>query len=124
MKMKTMNNFIMSAVASIVLAGAEAKADFMQCLQCPAGYKCDGINKTPCPAGYISSAGASECYSCEAGQYVSNNTCQNCADGYYQPNKNQTSCLSCDDLYVRHIQSRKNEFFGINDTYFNGKKSN
>ncbi len=69
--MKTMNNFIISAVASVVLAGAEARADFMQCIQCPAGYQCDGTNKTQCSAGTYATGGASSCSQCGANTYSS-----------------------------------------------------
>lgn len=168
--MKTMNNFIMSAVAGLILITTEAKADLLQCKPCPRGYICNGKNKypcpegsvpnsstaasycvpchvneyyvatedikldrcKPCPPGTISGGAASSCITCKAGQYVraedlytikGRKWCEDCADGYFQLAENQDYCSSCDALYVYYNRGFTNEeFYGINDTYFNGKK--
>ena len=56
------------------------------CLQCSAGFYCDGKIKTACPVGTISAAGSSVCSACPIGQYsdVSGaSTCKDCPAGSF-----------------------------------------
>ena len=92
--MKTMNNFILTTIAGILLAGTNAKGDLYQCNACPAGYKCDGSSKTACPAGTYSLTGASKCTPCPAGtysKYSASPSCTKCAETYWS-NEGATSC--------------------------------
>ncbi|MGN0929470.1 MAG: hypothetical protein ACI4N3_02415, partial [Alphaproteobacteria bacterium] len=58
-----------------------ANADLFKCVACPAGYRCDGKEKYPCPAGTFAPVGSGSCISCAAGTY--------------QDLTGQTSCKSC-----------------------------
>lgn len=95
--MSIKSNFILTTVAGIILAGGKANADLYRCDICPAGYSCDGTNKTQCPAGYKCSGGTKT--QCPAGTYskAGASTCTPCPDGQYQPNAGQSSCQACTD---------------------------
>lgn len=74
-----------------------AKADLFQCNACPAGNKCDGVNKTACPAGTYAGIGASICTDCQAGtyqQYSGQASCNPCPEGKYS-SAGATSCSDC-----------------------------
>lgn len=62
---------------------------FAMCQLCPIDFITPSVNSTS----------ASQCTvaNCSAGTYLvsSNNTCQPCAKGYYQPLKWQSSCIQC-----------------------------
>jgi len=76
-----------------------------QCLQCSAGYYCDGKTKTACPVGTISAAGSNFCSACPIGQYsdVSGaSTCKICSAGSFIDGKiivggvnSYTKCSVC-----------------------------
>lgn len=53
-----------------------------KCVECEAGYKCDGITRTQCQDGYYALAGAGECEKCSE-------NCANCE-------KDTGKCLACE----------------------------
>lgn len=55
----------------------------LNCLLCPAGYRCSGNQMIICPTGTFSAVGAS--------------VCTPCAQGYYTDNTGSTSCKICPD---------------------------
>ena len=87
---------IIAGIMGLSLIG-EAKADLFQCNACPAGNKCDGVNKTACPAGTYAGVGASTCTDCQAGtyqQYSGQASCNACGVGQTSEAK-ATSCTDC-----------------------------
>ncbi|XP_023931173.1 sushi, von Willebrand factor type A, EGF and pentraxin domain-containing protein 1-like, partial [Lingula anatina] len=77
-----------------------------QCVSCPRGYyRQQGVQLrcTECPANFITPGNGSitvaECTvpDCQPGSYIDSNTCTACDNGFYQPEKWQTSCISCGD---------------------------
>ena len=70
-----------------------------QCLNCTAGYVCDGGNLTapsgPCPAGFYCPGGAK--VPCTAGAFCegSNVAPVDCALGTMQPEVGQSACIEC-----------------------------
>lgn len=86
------------------------------CKNCSVGFRCDGLNKIPCPEGTYSLVKQSECTTCEAGNYCVDGIKNPCNDGYYSENgakiclentasnceekfKTQYGCTSCKTGY-------------------------
>ena len=69
-------------------------------ITCAAGYFLNeaGTACEPCPTGTTSPAGAtnvSQCSACPYGQYIDNETCTNCPDGFNHSDPNATSMYQC-----------------------------
>ena len=80
-----------------------ASAPATGCTTCPAGKKASGqvarVECTACEAGKESSAGASDCSTCNAGYFSSDatdNLCEPCPQGKYQENAQSSSCIQCE----------------------------
>ena len=87
---------IIAGIMGLSLIG-EAKADLFQCNACPAGNRCDGVNKIACTPGTYAGVGASTCTDCQAGtyqQYSGQASCNACGVGQTSETK-ATSCTDC-----------------------------
>jgi hypothetical protein len=86
-----------------ILTGCKTKTNDIQCNgteRCPVGtYQDDAISNTvcvTCPAGYSSTRGATECETCNKGEYGGKDgLCYPCGLDQYGPMVNTTSCENC-----------------------------
>ena len=78
------------------------------CSDCPAGTSspADGASSCqPCAAGHVSSAKASACTRCTAGQFANTGTwtCDTCASGFVSVGDGWTECRACEAGTVSNV---------------------